>query len=149
MKIAIICDPQNLSSKLTQFFTGCPAYHIGFVDDEHNLFYDMNLLFRRRNWPHYPANIVELYECPVNVTHEDLEWWLTNDADVYGFVDYFLFCARDLFKTLGWTPRNHKGSICSEKINQILISKGWVSPWPINSPPPSPCDFRRYLQRSK
>lgn len=146
MKLAIISDRSVLNGKLTQIFTGCPAYHIGFVDEEHGLFYDMNLLFRRRHWPHYPANTVELYECPVEVTTENLEWWLTNDDSVYGFYDYILFGLRTVAKKLGLTIRNHKGTICSEKVNQILISNGWNSPWPIGDLPPSPCDFVKVLK---
>jgi hypothetical protein len=73
IQIAIISNPKKISSKLTQYFTGSPAYHIGFVDTERGKFYDMNLLFRRRRWPHYPPETVKLYRCPVPLTADDLE----------------------------------------------------------------------------
>lgn len=149
MKIAIIFNHASLSGKLTKIFTGCYAYHIGFVDDAHNKFYDMNLIFRRRNWPYYPPTHVKLYDCPVEITREDLEHWLDTDDDYYSIKDYFMFSVRKFFKILGFNTRNYKGAICSEKVNQILIWKGWDSPWPLSDAPPSPCDFVKVLNENR
>lgn len=149
IKIAIILNPDSFLGKLTNFFTGCPAYHIGFCDVESSRFYDMNLLFRRRVWPYYPEDQVEMYECPVEVTKKDLENILETDPDYYGILDYLSFLFRKFPQLIKVKVRNHKGSICSEKVNQILISKGWDSPWKYYDPPPSPCDWRTYLTSVK
>ena len=37
MKIAIIINANKLSGRLTQRFTGCPAYHVAWVDEEAGL----------------------------------------------------------------------------------------------------------------
>lgn len=139
MKIAIISNPKKLSGKLTGIFTGSPAYHIGFVDEEHGKFYDMNLLFRRRAWPHYPAECVKLYDCPVPLTHDDLERWLDTDEDWYGVLDYMAFGLRKLFPSF---RGSFKGAICSEKVEQILKCNGWKSPF---TNVPSPADFEKVL----
>ena len=141
MKIAIISNPQKFSSKLTQFFTGSPAYHICFVDEELGKMWDMNLLFRRRIWPHYnPENFI-FYACPVNVSANDLEWWLDHDEDWYGFLDYTSFAIKKLFTN--FRP-SFKGAICSEKVEQILVKSGWVSPF---NGTPSPADFEKVLTK--
>lgn len=139
VSIAIISNPDKLSGKLTKIFTGSHAYHIGFVDLDANKFYDMNLLFRRRLWPHYPMDNVKLYQCPVPVTRETLECELDTSDDHYGVWDYASF----LFK--GWfsTRPSFKGAICSEKVEKILVKCGWFSPFV--SFVPSPADFERVL----
>ena len=139
MKIAIISNPKKLSSKLTQFFTGSPAYHICFVDEELGKMWDMNLLFRRRIWPHYKPENVTFYQCPVNLSANDLEWWLDHDEDWYGVLDYTSFAIKKLFN--GFKP-SFKGAICSEKVEQILIKNGWLSPF---EGTPSPADFEKVL----
>lgn len=139
ISIAIISNPDKISGKLTSLFTGSPAYHIGFVDLENNKFYDQNLLFRRRWWPHYKADHVRMYECPVLVSSEYLENRLDTDTDTYGVFDYLSFA----FK--GWLFKSRpsfKGSICSEKVEQILMDNGWKSPFKWT---PSPADFEKVL----
>jgi len=149
VKIVIILSKDNTLGKLTTFFTWCPAYHIGFIDEDSNRFYDMDIVFRRRLWPYYSEAEYELYDCPVPLTATDLEVHLETDKDYYGFTDYLFFAIRKLPKFLGFKVKNHKGAICSEKVNQILVSHGWVSPWGVNEPPPSPCDWREYLIGTK
>jgi len=46
--------------------------------------YDMNLLRRRRKWPHYPEAQVALFDSPADVTREYLEEQLTSDENRYG-----------------------------------------------------------------
>ena len=139
MKIAIISNPKKLSSKLTQFFTGSPAYHICFVDESIGKMWDMNLLFRRRLWPHYKPENVTFYQCPVNVTVDDLELWLDTDEDWYSVLEYTAFAIKKLFT--GYKP-SFKGAICSEKVAQILEKNGWLSPFEST---PSPADFEKVL----
>lgn len=137
--IAIISNPKKLSGKLTNYFTGSPAYHIGFVDTEKNKFYDQNLIARRRLWPHYPPENVKLYKCPVNVTATMLEYWLDTNEDWYGVLDYLAFGIRKLF------PRfkgSYKGAICSEAVANILVSAGWGN---VFSQTLSPADFEKIL----
>lgn len=140
--IAIISNPDKLSGKLTRFFTGSYAYHIGFVDTERGKFYDMNLLFRRRLWPHYDPKHVTLYECPVPVTSETLEFFLDTDNDWYGVFDYIAFGIKKLLP--GYRP-SFKGAICSEKVDEILVFSGWLSPFMAS--PPSPADFEKVLKK--
>ena len=99
----------------------------------------MNLLFRRREWPHYAPEHVHLYDCPVPLTSGDLEWWLDNDDDWYGVMDYIAFGFRKVF----FKDRpSFKGAICSEKVEEILKWKGWDSPFTWT---PSPADFEKVL----
>ena len=140
IQIAIISNPKKLSGRLTSIFAGSPAYHIGFVDTNSSKFYDMNLLFRRRNWPHYAAENVKLYQCPVEITAENLEEELDTSEDWYSPLDYLAFG----FKKLFFKSRpSFKGAICSEKVEQILVEYGgWVSPFKFT---PSPTDFEKLL----
>lgn len=138
--IAIISNEKKLTGRLTKFFAGSPAYHIAFVDLDNNRMYDMNLLFRRRIWPHYPEKDTKLYQCPVELTKEDLEARLETDEDWYGVLDYVAFAWRKVFKD-SKVP-SFKGAVCSEKIADILTSKGWVSPF---KNVPSPSDFEKVL----
>ena len=129
--------------RFRRFFTGSPAYHIGFVDTERGKFYDMNLLFRRRLWPHYKAEHVTMYECPVNVTTEMLEYELDTSEDWYGVWDYLAFGFKKLFSK---GRPSFKGAICSEKVEQILVKAGWHSPF--EKFVPSPADFEKALKRA-
>lgn len=137
--IAIISNPEKLSGKLTRLFTGSPAYHIGFVDTVRGKFYDMNLLFRRREWPHYSPEHVRLYACPVDLTAADLEWWLDTDEDWYGMFDYLSFGIK---KLIPGARMSFKGAVCSEKVWQILKWKGWALSF---DGVPSPADFEKVL----
>lgn len=139
--IAIISNPNKISGKLTNWVTGSPAYHIGFVDLEKNKFYDQHLIFRRRVWPHYRSeNKIVLYKCPVDVTSEDLEEWLETDESWYGVFDYMAFAFKKLF--FNHRP-SFKGSICSETVENILKYCGWYSPFKWT---PSPADFEVILE---
>ena len=138
--IAIISNPKKLSGRLTRFFTGSPAYHIGFVDTEHGKFYDQNLLFRRRLWPHYGDQGVKLYKCPVLVSRDDLEGELDTREDWYGVLDYLFFGLRKMVPS---ATHSFKGAICSEVVEEILKKCGWQSPF-LNVP--SPADFEQVLE---
>jgi hypothetical protein len=140
IQIAIISNPDKISSRLTLIFAGSMAYHIGFVDDVENKFYDQNLLFRRRRHPHYKPEHMKFYRCPVEITREDLEHWLETDNAWYGVMDYLFFGIRKLFPGAKGT---FKGVICSEAVENILKSKGWNSPF---TNVPSPTDFEKVLE---
>ena len=79
MKVVfVIGDPKkNLLARLTSMFTQCPAYHVGFLDEETNMFYDMYWLRRRRKWPRYDDNKCVMFDAP-EVTREFLEEKLKN-----------------------------------------------------------------------
>lgn len=145
MKIAIIINANKLSGRLTQRFTGCPAYHVAWVDEEAGLMYDMNLLRRRRKWPYYPQDQVVLFDSPGNVTQAYLEGKLTSDENIYGFFDYFLFLLRPVYHLFGKSTRNAGGIICSEMVNDDIWECGGETPWKPGDPPPSPCDFLSYF----
>jgi hypothetical protein len=146
MKIAIIFNADKLSGKLTNFFTGCHAYHVGFVDVENNKFYDMNLIRRRRIWSEYARKREYLlFEAPGNVTRDYLEHMLDTDKNRYGVIDYCLFALRPIYHLLGASTRNAGGVICSEMINIDVQACHGFTPWALDAPPPSPCDWHRYL----
>lgn len=145
MKLGIVFNPNKFSGKLTKFWTGCYAYHVVWVDEERGLMYDMNLLRRRRKWPHYGEAEVLLFDFP-KVTQEFLEEKLSSDDSVYGWKDYLLFSLRPLYHLLGKNTRNAGGVICSEMTNNDIWECGDTTPWPVNGPPPSPCDFYNWLK---
>ncbi len=147
MKIAIILNTGNLSGKLTKFFTGCYAYHTAWVDENAGLMYDMNLLRRRRKWPHYPDAQVALFDSPTDVTREYLEEKLTSDENRYGVLDYLMFALRWLYHLVGKSTRNAGGVICSEMVNNDIWACGGTTPWQPGDAPPSPCDILHWLQK--
>ncbi len=141
MKLAIIYNEHKFSGKLTKFFTGSYAYHVAWVDEEAGLMYDMNLLFRRRIWPHYEAPATwKLYDFP-EVTREYLEYQLTNDDNTYGVLDYCMFLIRPLFHLVGKSTVNAGGIICSERINMDLWNCGVPTVFRTVDEPPSPADI--------
>lgn len=149
VKLAIICaEPKvKLSAFLTQLFTGCPAYHSAWVDEEAGLMWQMGLLRNRRKWPHYGSDrTVYLFDTPVPLSVEFMEEKLSTDQNHYGWYDYTMFLFRNVAKRLGLTMRNHVGTICSEMIVSDLIEAGWKDCPPewVQSPP-SPCDLLRYF----
>lgn len=141
MKIAIIFNDHKLSGRLTKFWTGCAAYHVAWVDEAGGKMWDMNLIRRRREWPHYPADQVLLFDAPGDVTAEYLEHRLETDDNTYGWRDYLLFSIRPLFHLFGKSTPNAGGVICSEMVNDDIWLCGGRTPWPPEGPPPSPCDF--------
>ena len=135
MQLAFIYG-DRLSSKLTKLFTGSTCYHVAFTDG--HCAWDMNLLFRRRLWPQYPAKNVILIPTPVQVTVADLEYELSTAEYSYSFVDYCLFALRPLYHLIGKSTRNQNGKICSEAVADILLSKGWQQEF---KEVPSPADL--------
>ena len=146
VKLAIIFNDHKLSGWLTKFWTGCYAYHVAWVDEASGKMWDMNLIRRRRAWPHYNDGQVMLFDAPGNVTVEYLEHMLDIDDATYGWRDYLLFSLRPLYHLFGRSTCNAGGVLCSEMINNDLRNCGGQTPWnPIN-PPPSPCDFYGWLR---
>jgi hypothetical protein len=126
------------SSTLTKLFTGSTCYHVFFVDEDAGRMYDMNLLRRRRLWPHYPPERVILSDCPVEVPPEYMEHMLDIDEATYGWRDYLLFALRPLYHLIGKSTRNVGGVICSEMVANDLIALGWHVRFP---EVPSPADL--------
>ncbi len=145
MKLAIIFNQHKLSGRLTKFWTGCYAYHVAWVDEASGKMWDMNLIRRRRAWPHYDADQVLLFDAPENVTAAYLERRLETDDNTYGWQDYVMFALRPLFHLFGKSTPNAGGEICSEMVNDDIWVTGGSTPWPPDGPPPSPCDFYRWL----
>lgn len=145
MKLAILFNADKPSGRLTKFWTGCHAYHVVWVDEASGKMWDMNLLRRRRKWPRYTSDQVLLFDAPAEVTVDYLEIRLETDDNSYGWRDYLLFSLRPLFHLFGKSTPNAGGVICSEMINMDAWACGWRTPWPPDGPPPSPCDFYRWL----
>ena len=146
MKIAIIFNENNLSGRLTKFWTGCFAYHVAWVDESTGKMWDMNLIRRRREWPHYSEGQALLFEAPGNVTVDYLERRLETDDNTYGWKDYLLFALRPLFHLFGKSTPNAGGVICSEMVNDDIWSTGGSTPWPVSLEPPSPCELYQWLK---
>ena len=165
----IIINKDKLSGKLTKFFTGCHAYHTGWLDTDTELFYDQNLLRRRRIWPLYSPENVLLFDEPL-MTTKILEDQLSRDGTRYGVLDYLgfgwrrlfrmsvpvmpnspsfidlvLFRLRGVYHLIGKSTRNRSGAICSETQNKDAKLAGIFTPWGLNDPPPSPCDWLKFL----
>ena len=140
MKIAIISSDTKFSSKLTLFFTGSKAYHAVIVDEENGFMYDQHLILRRRLWPHYSPENVKLYDCPVPVSSEFMEYKLSTDEAAYGVLDYCLFALRPLYHLFGKSTRNAGGVICSEMVYEVLKANGWTHEF---KEVPSPADLER------
>lgn len=156
VKIFISFNNDKLSGKLTKFFTGCYAYHMGFAVPESKAIYDMNLLFRKISMKYRVGDDVALFDLPegIDITEQYLqdevnrgvEELCSNDSmlkNLYGFIDYFLFGFRWVYHIFGKSTPNYGGVICSEKVNDILIKHGWNSPF--KKEVPSPCDFAKYF----
>jgi hypothetical protein len=136
MKIAFIYSKSKFMAKLCKFFTGSYCYHVAWVDDSTNVMYDMNLLRRKREWPHYPSDRVLLVESPVNISAQYLEKKLETDNNKYGVIDYLLFSIRPLFHLIGKSTPNAGGVICSEMVYDDLRAHGW-SGYTLETPSPA------------
>jgi len=143
MKIAFIYSSRKLSGKLTKLFTGSYCYHVGFVDEDTDTFYDMHLIRRKRIWSSYShGKDVVLIESPVFIHTDYLEDKLKTDTSTYGWIDYLLFGLRPLFHLFGQSTRNAGGIICSEMVYNDLFENGWSKFFP---EVPSPADLERAL----
>lgn len=145
LKIAIISNSDSISGRLTKFWTGCHAYHVAWVDEASGKMWDMNLIRRRREWPHYHDDHVLLFDATGNVTVAYLERQLETDANTYGWRDYLLFAARPILHMFGRSTINAGGVICSEMVNNDIWATGGRTPWSPDAPPPSPCDLFQFL----
>lgn len=146
MKLAFALNGKKFSGRLTKFWTGCYAYHSFWHDSEY--MYDMHLIRRRRDWPHYGAEttIIE-FDVP-EVTRAFLERRLNQDNAVYGWRDYLLFVVRPIYHLFGRSTRNANGTICSEMTNNDMVDCGVTTPWSKEGAPPSPCDQLNWMKES-
>lgn len=141
-KLVFVSNKNKWLGKLTKLFTGSYVYHCGWLADN-NMFYDMNLLRRRRTWPRYGEDQVELFEIP-EITDTYLEFQLTHDTSKYGYVDYLLFALRPLYHLVGLSTRNVGGQICSEMCNIDMLNNGVKTPFRATDESPSPADLHRW-----
>lgn len=147
MKIVVVVgDPnKNMMSRLTKIFTKCPAYHVGFLHEESNMFYDMWWLRRRRVWPRYQDKTVFMFDAP-EVTQEYLEHKLSTDDSEYGVLDYLQFALKPLYHVFGLSTKNAGGMICSEMVNSDVWACGGTTPFDPEQSPPSPCELWAWLK---
>jgi len=146
LEIVLIKNRHSILGKMCKLFTGCYAYHIGFLKND--MFYDMQLMRTRRRWPCYTGKHTEIIKikAPVDIPEEYFIDKILNDNTTYGILDYLWFGLR-WFRAIEKKTRNQSGLICSEMVNQDLIAHGWNSPWGEKSAPPSPCDFAEYFKK--
>lgn len=150
MYIAIFNNINHgITGKLCKWVTGYADYHIGITDL--TSFWDQDILFRKRQWMPRPETDVTLYECPVELTPEELDNLVMEDVvrlcmyknilgSLYGFRDYIGFGIRKLgFKF----KYNFPGVVCSGRVRDILYSKGWKHLGSPDKIEPSPADIRR------
>ena len=147
-KIVFLTNKRNRSGILTKFFTGCYAYHSGFLVPS-GYFYDMYYMRRRVKWPYKPyhESSAIMFDSPVEIPEEYFVHKILEGVDHYSMMDYALFALRPLFHLFGKSTRNYNGLICSEQVNFDLIAHGWKSPWPIKAAPPSPCDLLKHFSK--
>lgn len=145
MKIAII-KGKGLHgwSILSKVFTGCRAFHVGFLSEKTGYFYDISLLQSRRKilWTEskYAAMDVELFNCRVNEGY--LASKLVDDSSYYGILAYLMFG----FRKFGFKVTSSKGIVCSEMVNNDIRHFRTETPWPPEAAPPSPCDLLRHYR---
>lgn len=154
MYVAFIFSNTNWEGKLCNLFTGCYCYHVGFVTDDKKWMYELNILRRRVSWEgRYPEENVMLVPCPVK------EEWLLDDianynghifdpGSWYGLANYLMFAVRPIYRVLGKQPKNFKGEICSQWVNEALIAAGVNTGFDKNAAPPSPCDLLKFYTPS-
>lgn len=123
-KLAFIYSKDKLSGKLTKFFTGSYCYHVGWVVEETNTFYDMHLIRRKRNWPHYDSKNVILLNTLETVSDEYLEAKLKSDENTYGWIDYCFHVLKPLFHLFGKSTPNADGLTCSEMCYDDKVACG-------------------------
>lgn len=144
--LAIISSQAKLSGKLTRFWTGSYAYHIGFVDVATDTFYDMHWTPRKTSWSAHKYKDFNFYIC--DLSKDDCEAYMKADSlkQRYGWKDYVLFALRPCMHFFGYSTINAGGWICSEMVNEWLWRKQEKStPFLLNLPPPSPADFEDWL----
>jgi hypothetical protein len=141
MKLAIFFNAEKFSGRLTRIFTGIPAYHVGWYDEQTGLFYDMHAIRRRRYWAEYSHGKQYILVDFPEVTSSHLEHMLNVSDQLYGFTDYLLFGIRPLFHLFGQSTRNAGGIICSEMVAIDATACGVSHQWYGNAAPPSPADW--------
>jgi len=144
-KLVFVSNEDRIHGILTKIFTGSYIYHVGWLDEESGLFYDMHLLRRRRKWPRYKDSKIEMFDFP-EVTGKYLEHQLTNDTSSYGFIDYLLFGLRPFYHLIGRSTRNAGGQICSEACNVDLLNHGFKTGYRATDAPPSPVDLYKWCK---
>lgn len=167
MKLALIFGaPGKLSADLTEWFTGCRAYHICFVCEDSGWAYDQHWLFRRFRWQgRYAPEQVVVFDCPFAITEDELREEMLSDIDalcdgggslwqrlartLYGWRDYLMFAARPLFHALGRSTPNYGGRVCSGRIRDMGAARGWTELGTAQDPEPSPCDWARWLKQAE
>jgi len=168
MKIVFFFNAHKPLGKLTKYFTGCYAYHVGFWDPETDTVWDMYLLRRSYKLKHrYPQSmivdseegldmyiagnipIIYSFDAPTWMTPEFLERRRMDDEDVYSALDYLLFSCRPLYHLFGKSTPNAGGKICSEMVYEDLMSAApHGSTYPLQmkfGEVPSPCDLYKRL----
>lgn len=156
VKLFVVVNENNMWGKLTKFFTGCYAYHIGFAVPDSDAIYDMSFLFRKRKLSGtYDPDRIVFFDLPegVSITERELEEEVFEGvrrlchgdikASIYGYFDYLAFGFRKIYHLFGKSTPNFGGQICSEKVESMLEAKGWTSSF---VEVPSPCDFVNYFK---
>lgn len=150
MKLIVFFNAHKISGILTKIFTGCYAYHVGWLDEEHDKIYDMFLLRRRRIWSEVRSQggTILLFSSPEFdlVTRDYLEKKLESDENIYGWIDYLCFAIRPFYHLFGCSTRNANGVICSEMVNDDIWECGGTTPWDPKDEPPSPCNIYNWIK---
>lgn len=148
-QIVVFMRRDTFFARLCRVFTGCYAYHVAFLvqagEGGHDWIYEMNWMRRRRISTPRENVTAYVFPAPVAIYEQYLIDQLKNRASHYGFADYLGFMWRPVAYLFKRTVPNGKGEICSEMVNIDLIEHGFESPWPIEGPPPSPCDWFKLL----
>lgn len=148
MRVAILfANPRKKwTAALARMFTGTYAFHCGFYDPTAREFYDISVVPRRVSWDHYRRPWIDAFAFDVDVTREQIEAFMREDArETYSFGDYALFAIRPFFRLFGREAPNSGGVICSELVNNWLWRAGVRTPFDPADSPPSPTDLFLWL----
>ena len=142
--LTIIADSTRFSSKLQRTFVkllkgiDCPQnpYHGAWYDTDTNMFYDMNIHFRKVPFEKYANRRLFFFKPPVPISRDYLESLIGKRN--YGILDVLLFPISKFFGI------NLPGDHCTEALNDDIWVSGGKTPWSIYDSPPSPCEMLQW-----
>jgi len=149
-EIVFVINKRIINGKLTRFFTGCYCYHVGILIDDK--FYDVSPFTGRRVGKYEPTHYKDdehiIFDSPVEINETLLIDKLENHNKLYGFIDYLFYLLKPIKRIFpNFKLFNPYGVICSEQVNNDIIDSNFVTPWPKNEHPPSPCEMLRHFQK--
>lgn len=153
-KVIFFSRPKSFKNRAVALFTGCPFYHVGFLQWDEEEVYDMYFMRRKRTLAEVQRDndhekmVFAIVDSPVEIPTKYFQDKILHQNEKYGFLDLLLFAVRPLYNLFGKTTRNQGGIICSEMVNNDLKAHDkYQLAWKCNHPQvDSPCDIWRHLK---